>query len=127
MPMRTLQAPQGHKGQPVTLRADILWNSPNVATGYQLGVIAAGAELMHAKARTVTAFDGTTPAITVGTNSPAYDNILAAADLTEGSIGAVISATGAPLAFATDTPVFAKLTAPGATVGKATVMLNMIS
>jgi len=99
----------------------------------QVGTIPAGAVLIGTDVAVQEVFNAvTTNVLTVGTNNPTTDNIVAAADVTEGSLGLAkdISPTGTALApFTVDTPVYAKYTQTGtaATTGRAAVIIKYVA
>jgi hypothetical protein len=78
-------------------------------------------------AKVVTAFNGTTPALTVGTDLGVAANILGAADITEGTPGAYGPiAAGSALTITAPTPIYAKLVAAGVSTGEAVIVIPFV-
>ena len=110
-------------------RRTIAYNTTDIATGVSLGVLPAGAQILQNLAIVKTAFNGTDPALTVGTNSSAYNNIKT--DGGETTTAAAIATAAAFLTFTQDTEVFIKFenastTATAASAGSATVVLSYV-
>jgi hypothetical protein len=131
-----------NRGQPARQSSDpqvqfirfaINWNDVGVATGALKATLPSGAILIGTDHYVETAFNAvTTNVVTVGTNASTYNNILAAADITEGTTGALVkdtSPTGTALGPLTaDTAVYALYTQTGtaATAGKCHIMIKYI-
>lgn len=118
-----------HTQQSHYLRKRVNFNDAGIATGVLVGTLPLGAMLISAVARVVTAFNAvTTNVLTVGTNSTAYDNIFAAADITEATPGGYVAPAVTALAtsYAADTDVYAKYTQTGtaATTGAADILIE---
>lgn len=109
------------------LRRTVAYNTSGIGSGVSLGVLPAGAQIIQNLTAPKTAFNGTTPALTVGTNSTSYNNIKA--DGGETTTNAIVDTKGAILAFTQDTEVFIKF-ANGATTaasaGSATIVLAFV-
>lgn len=73
----------------------------------------AGAIITRATSVVTTAFDGTSPVLTVGTNASSYNDILASGDITEGTLGGYDSAADIAQKLSADTSVYAKLSSSG--------------
>jgi hypothetical protein len=117
-------AQQYHQNLVHFLRKEVNYNDPGVAAGIVIGRLPAGAQVTQALARVKTTFNAaTTNVLTVGTNGSAYDNIFAAADIAEGSVGNNIAPTANLQEAANEADVFVKYTQTGtaATQGKAVI------
>jgi hypothetical protein len=113
------------------LRKVVNYSDTNIATGVLVGVLPIGAMVVDAVTRVETLFNAaTTNVLTAGTNSTSYDNIVGAADVTEGTTGAYRAAiaTAGATTYAADTEVYAKYTQTGtaATTGKATIVIAFV-
>lgn len=108
------------------LRKRVNYNDAGVSTGVLVGTVPAGADILGASCKVFTAFNaGTTNVLTVGMDA-SYLNLIAAADVTEGTPGHYDGAkTNAGFfgILAVDTDVFAKYTQTGtaATTGQADI------
>lgn len=99
-----------------TLRFDVNYDDEGIAAGVKVGTLPPGAFITDILAKIVTGFDaGTTNVLTVGTNASSYDNIIASADVTEGTPATTRVTTG--LGVGTDGPtaldIYAKYTQSG--------------
>lgn len=116
-----------HTQQIHYLRADVSFDTANIATGVIIGTLPSGAQVVDAVVNVTTAFNAaTTNVLTAGTVGASYDNIVGAADVTEGTTGgyrAAILTAGRQVA--ADTDVYARYTQTGtaATTGKATIVI----
>lgn len=117
-------AQQYHQNLVHSLRKEVNYNDPGIASGVVIGRLPANAQITQALARVRTSFNaGTTNVLTVGTNASSYDNILGTADIAEGSAGN----NAAPLAnlqeALAETDVLVRYTQTGtaATQGKAVI------
>lgn len=107
-----------------TLKKVINWNDAGVADGVAFdNAIPQGAVLMDVLVEILTAFDGTTPSLTVGTVSTAYNNIVAAGDVDETAVGVtrVTRGLGGSLFASADVVPYAKLALTDATAGQARI------
>jgi hypothetical protein len=119
-------ARQPHRQVPSTLKQVINWNDAGVANGVPMdNSLPAGATILDVLVQIVTPFNGTTPILTVGTVSTAYNNIVAAADVDETVAGTtrVTRGVGNLLASAADTPVYTKLALTAASAGQAIITI----
>lgn len=92
-----------------------------------VGVLPAGCEIIDCQVNIQTAFNaGTTNVLTVGTSSGSDADIVAAADVAEGSTGVWKVTRGVGLSVTTDTTIYAKYTQTGgaATTGKARIVIT---
>jgi hypothetical protein len=92
----------------------------------KVGRIPAGSRLGPAQVHVVTAFNATTTnVLTVGSNASSNNNIVAAAEVDEGTAGSTVVATGVGLAFSSDTDIYVRYTQSGtaATTGAATILI----
>lgn len=100
----------------------------STGNGLAIGALEAGAVPLHCHVTIETAFNGTTPAIVVGTTAD-DDGYAAAAGTAAGSAGFKGNLTGAltgqPLA--ANTVVYAKLTGTSVTAGKANIILTFVN
>lgn len=120
-----------HTQQTHYFRKRVNFNDTGVSTGVLVGTLPAGAMVVGAITRVNTAFNaGTTNVLTAGTNSTAYDNIIGAGDVTEGTVGGYAAAilTAGATAYAADTDIYAKYTQTGtaATTGQADIAIFFI-
>lgn len=109
-----------------TLRHTINWDDAGVAAGVPFAnSLPQGAFILDVLVEIVTTFDGNAPVLTVGTVGPAYNNIVAAADVNEGAaaVTRVTTGLGRGLAAAGDVTPFAKLALDGATKGQAVIAI----
>lgn len=120
-----------HTQQVHYFRKRVNFNDANVANGVLVGTLPTGAMVIDAVVKVITAFNAaTTNVLTAGTNSASYDNIIGAADVTEGTPGgyrAAIATAGAT-SYAADTDIFAKYTQSGtaATTGQADIVITYV-
>lgn len=117
-----------HTQQTHYIRKHVAFGDAGIAAGILAGTLPAGALIISALARIITAFNaGTTNVLTVGTNSTAYDNIFAAADITEATVGGYVAPalTASATTYAADTDVFIKYAQTGtaATTGAADILI----
>jgi hypothetical protein len=115
-----------------TLRIKVNYNDAGVATGVGKQWLPKGAVITSSSVYVGTAFNAaTTNVLTVGTNASTYDNIVAAADVTEGSIALTnaIKPTGTALGpLAADSRVFVTFTQTGtaASAGQAIILIHYV-
>src|SRR4051812_13971758 len=116
-----------------TLRIKVNFNDAGIATGVAKQWLPKGAVITSTSVVVGTAFNAaTTNVLTVGTNAGIYDNIVGAADVTEGSAPAITNATkpaGTALGpLAADSRVFVMYTQSGtaATAGQATILIHYV-
>jgi hypothetical protein len=78
-----------------TLKKTVNWNDnpANVAAAFA-NYLPANAFIYIVQTEIVVAFNGTTPTVNVGVNSPSYNNIVLSADLTIGTPGVYASTRG---------------------------------
>ena len=105
------------------LRKTVNYNDVGISGGVLVGTLPAGAQITDVVVNVETAFNGTSPVLTVGTNPTAYDNIAGAADINETSATGQRVNAGLSLEFAADTDVYVKYTVTGGTAGKAHVVI----
>lgn len=107
-----------------TMRKTFNATDAGIATGIAFrDFMPAGAEILRATVKVKVAFNGTTPSFVVGTTATGSD-IVAAGDVTEGTVGSYIANTGATLTFANDTQIFASLSGTTVTAGQAVVIIE---
>jgi hypothetical protein len=112
-----------------TKRYAVNFNDPGLSSGVQFLVLPQGAYVLDAQIEIVTAFNaGTTNPLTVGTNSPGFNNIISTADVNATVPGVTVATRGwgRSLASAADTGV-AVLYAPtgaAATQGQAVIVIE---
>lgn len=109
------------------LRRTVAYNTTGIATGVSLGWLPSGAQLLQCMTIIKTAFNGSAPALTVGTVSTAYSNIKG--DTGETTTNAVIGTAANYLSFTQDTQVFIKFVngaTTAASAGSATVVLSYV-
>lgn len=99
-------------------------NAGGAVVSVSIGVIPAGAIITNVYSKVVTAITGGTPALTVGSNSPAYDNLVATMAEAAGSEDLMPLATIVQPLVA-DTEFFANV-GGGATAGDAYVAIQFI-
>lgn len=115
-----------------TLRRDIAFNTNGVAAGLLIGTVPAGSKLTNVKVFVDEAFNAATTNVLVGGTTLLGTNLIAAADVTEGTIGVYTPANaanqGLGLVFAADTDLFVSYTQTGtaATTGKATIIVEYV-
>jgi hypothetical protein len=113
-----------------TMKVTINFGDAGLATGVPLAnYLPQGAFIISALTEIVTAFNaGTTNPISVGSNSTAYNNIVAAADITPGTPGVYASTVGRgrSVAASGDQQLFVKYTPTGtaATTGQAVILIE---
>jgi hypothetical protein len=117
-------------------RGEVNFNSPGLVvagtTPVKIGRLAIGSEILAAKIKVVTPFAGSTTAtVSIGTNSPTYNNIIAAVDVTAvGGTTITVAATGLQLdTSTTELDVFMALAQTGAaaTAGKVRGFLDVVN
>lgn len=99
-----------------TLKKTINWNDVGIATGVAFeNYLPQAAFILRVLTEVVVAFNGTTPAVSIGTVGAAYNNIVAAGDLNPAAIGVYEStrALGRSLTAAANVLPFAKSTNGG--------------
>jgi hypothetical protein len=111
---------------------DITFATVNIGTAdkVKVGRIPAGSFIIAAYVRVTTAFNAaTTNVLTVGQNSTANTDIVAAGELNEAVTGVTVVLTGNALTFANDTDIYVRYTQSGtaATTGAATIVITYIS
>src|SRR5262245_11058872 len=117
-------AQQYHQNLVHYLRREVNFNDPGIAAGIVIGRLPANAQVTQALARVRTTFNaGTTNVLTVGTNAANYDNIFAAADIAEGSVGNNVAPLANLQEALAEADVFVKYTQTGtaANQGKAII------
>ena len=128
--------PKGRENVPQTvcyIRKKVTFADAGVSAGVPVEWLRKGSIILGTDVVVTAAFNAaTTNVLTVGTNSTAYDNIAAAADITEGSTGLTqnIKPTGAALGpLASDSQVFVKYTQSGtaATTGEAYIIIKFVN
>lgn len=113
-----------------TLRKTVNYNDAGISSGNAFAEsLPVSAFILSVTVEIVTAFNAaTTNVLTVGTNSTSYNDIVAAADVAEGSTGVtdVTRARGRSLAATAEKPVFVKYTQSGtaATAGVAVIVIT---
>lgn len=97
------------------------------ANGAPIGALEAGAIPLHAHATVQTAFDGTTPGLTVGTTA-VPDGLATAAGTAVAATGfkGNLSGTLTGIPLAQNTVIYAKATGTGITTGKATIIVTFV-
>ena len=126
---RGLSARQDPRNVSNTLRRTVNYSDAGIASGIAIGpdALPLGAFIMGVWVEIVTAFNGGTDVLTVGTNSTSYNNIVAAVDVNETATGVtqVTRALGRSIAASADVAVFIKYTTAGtATTGQAVVVIE---
>ncbi len=112
-----------------TLKKTVNFNDAGIAVGLAFdNYLPQNAFIENVLTEVVVAFNAaTTNVLTAGTNSPNYDNIVGAADVTEGTPGVYASTAGRgrSLTAAADVLVYARYTQTGtaATTGQAIIVL----
>lgn len=108
------------------LRKTVNYNDTGISSGVLIGTLPAGAQITDIVVNVETAFTGTSPTLTVGTNATSYDNIAGSADINEASATGQRVTTGLSLKFAADTDVYAKYTVTSGTAGKAHIVIAYV-
>jgi hypothetical protein len=133
---RGLSPRQDPRNVPNTLRKTVNFGDAGISTGVLIGpdALPQGAFITGVWVEVVTAFNaGTTNTLTVGTNSPNFNNIVASADLPGNGTASlstgvtqVTRGLGRSLASAADTQVSIKYAQTGtaATTGQAVVVIE---
>lgn len=112
-----------------TLKKTVNYNDPGIATGVAFdNYLPHNAFIENVLTEVVVAFNaGTTNVLTAGTNGPSYNNIVSAADVTEGTPGIYASngGRGRSLTAAADVLPYALYTQTGtvATTGQAIIVI----
>lgn len=134
--LRGLSARQDPRNVPNTLRKTFNFNDAGIASGVLIGpdALPQGAFITGVWVEIVTAFNAvTTNTITVGTNSPNFNNIVSSADITGNggaSIGTQVAIVtrglGRALAASADTQVSVKYAQTGtaATTGQGVLVIE---
>ena len=121
---------QGSDQQTHFLRKTVNFGDTNIATGVKMGTLPLGAHILQTSVHIRTVFNAaTTNVLTVGTNSTAYDNMINAAAVAEGTLGYTVAAPNADIVYPTgDLDVFAKFTQSGtaATTGQADIVVTYV-
>ena len=112
-----------------TKRYAVNFNDPGIAAGVPFLTLPQGAYVTDVQVEIVTGFNaGSTNVLTVGTNSPTFNNMVSAADLNPANTGVTVATRGwgRGLANAADTPVFVAYTQTGtaATQGQAVIVVE---
>lgn len=108
-------------------RRNVAYNTSGIGSGITLGILPIGAQILQCLTIVKTAFNGSAPALTVGTNSTSFNNIKA--DGGETTTNAVIGTAASFLSFTRDTEVkvkFANGATTAASAGAATVVLSYV-
>lgn len=110
-------------------RKRVNFSDAGISAGVVFGTLPAGAMVTRASARLNTVFNaGTTNVLTVGTNSTAFNNIFAAADIDETTVGGYVAPaiTAAANIFLVDTDLVVKYAQTGtaATTGQADIVVE---
>jgi len=114
------------------LRRTVNYNDAGVAAGLLIGTVPAGAKLSNVKVWVDTAFNAATTNVLVAGTTGTGTNLVAASDVTEGTIGVYTPANaanqGLGLVFAADTDLFVSYTQSGtaATAGVATIVVEYV-
>lgn len=96
----------------------------------KVGTLPSGAQIVDVIVRVTAVFNAaTTNVLTVGTASGSDADIVAAGDVNEGATGTTVVERGQDLAFAADTPIYAKYTQTGtaATTGTAIITITYVA
>ena len=119
-----------------TLRWRFNFNDPGILVGVQIGVLPQNAFIIGQWMEIITAFNGTTPQVTVGTIGAAYTNLMDNGDVTEatpavyiplitGGNSIPVGKLGRALTQAGDTPVLVRFNSGGgATTGVADYVIE---
>lgn len=112
-----------------TLKKTVNWNdnASGVAAAFD-NPLPAGAFITRVLVEVVTAFNGTTPSLVIGTNASTYNDIVNAGDVNEGATG-VYEATrgyGRSICASADKTVYAYYTNAGGSpsAGKAVIVIE---
>lgn len=108
------------------LRYRLTAATPNALNGVRIGNLPAGAIVTDIVARCGTAFNGTTPGVTVGTNATAYNNFAVGTDIAVTANTSSRVTTGMGLIMTADSPVFAKLAGTSVTAGDVVITVMFI-
>lgn len=123
----TIPAPRQDPRQVTnTLKKTVNYNDAGIASGLAFdNSLPAGAFITKVLVEIVTAFDGT-PALTVGTNSTSFNDIVADGDVDETSAGMNIvdRALGRGIAASADKVPYVKLTATNPSQGQAVIVIE---
>lgn len=109
-----------------TLKQTINWNDAGIASGIQFqNSLPMGAVITSVIVEVITAFDGGS-SVLIGTNSPTFNNIVAAGDVDETVVGAntVARALGGSIARAADITPSYILAAGAPTVGQIQITIT---
>ena len=118
-----------HTQQVHYFRKRVNFNDANIGTGVIFGTFPANAQVTDAICRVITAFNAaTTNVLTVGTNASTYNNILAAADITEGTPGSYRAPVAGLIGMTVDTDLYVMYTQTGtaATTGQADIVVSYV-
>jgi hypothetical protein len=112
-----------------TKRYAVSFNDPGVAAGVPFLTLPQGAYITDVQVEIVTPFNaGGTNVLTVGTNGPTYNNMIASADVNPANAGVTVATRGwgRALANAADTAVFVMYTQTGAAAsqGQAVIIVE---
>lgn len=111
-----------------TLKKTVNWNDPGIASGVAFfNALPQGAFILDVVVEIVTAFNGTSPVLTIGTNSTSFNNIVASGDVAVGAAAAtrVNRGLGRAIAALADMVVYAKLAVSGSpSAGQAVIVIT---
>lgn len=120
--------PSRRQGQQLvnTLKRTINWDDPDVSLAKFANSLPRGAFITAAFVDVVTAFNGTTPTLAIGTESTAYNNIATTADvdLTATGCTRVERGIGRSIAATAGKAVYGKTTLDAATTGQAVAVIT---
>lgn len=98
------------------LRKGVAWDDTGIGSGLSFeNALPKGARILFAVPKIKTAFNGTTPVLVVGINSPSFNDIVAAGDVDVTLAKAAMVLTGADLEITADVFPFIKFTTGGST------------
>lgn len=108
------------------MRKSVAFDTPSIATGVPMpAYLPAGAEILWAAVKIKETFDGSA-SMSVGTNANDYNDIVASAEIDEGTAQATVSFTGADLTISADTLPYVKITHSNGSQGQATVIIAYV-
>ena len=127
---RTVSAREPHPQSVGYLAKAITYATTGIGTANTvlLGVLPAGAMITDIVARVSAAFNAATTNVLIVGTAADDDAIIAAGDVTEGSIGSARVTTGLGTLYTADTPLYIKYSQTGtaATAGAATIAVTFI-
>jgi hypothetical protein len=109
-----------------TLKKTVNYSDAGIADGIAFdNALPASAVILDVLVEIITAFNGTSPVLTVGTVSTAYNNLVAAADVDETAVGVtrVTRGLGQSLTAAGDVVPYVKAALTSATAGQAQITI----